>query len=486
MRFWPFKEKKQARTHKPNPHRNMRAGFFSTDTDRVLSGWETQSYSIDNYLKSELTTLRARSRRTVRSTPYGKRFTDIIKSNVVGPNGVQVSANRTMGNGKPDKRSNEAVEKVIKDWMRKHCDFNGNSSFIELQNMAIISAAQDGEFFFEKVQRGKYSFQLKAIDAELLDIDKHEATVNGEIRLGIEYNKDGERIYYHFREKNHLGDYHSGNTYKIRADRIIHGFIPMYPDQSRGIPWTAAGLEDSQHLKKYQEGALVNARASANTFNVLRDGDGMADQYEGDEYESDDVSLDNIEPGATVDIGSKQMVQIDPNYPHQMYDAFVKTNLRGIASAWGISYTTLANDLEGVNFSSIRSGVLEDRELFKGMQNWFIRVFVEPVMIELINMAYLSSLILLPGGNPVSGPIDSYEKLTFQGRRWAWVDPQKDMNTNKTAIDERLKSRSQIMREQGDDPEAVWAEIAREQEIMNNLGIAPITKEEVPQNAEHS
>lgn len=476
--MWPFKKKEnKTRKYGPNPHIGQRsAGFFSGDTDRLLSGWETTSYSIDNYLKTELTQLRARSRRMVRMNPYGKRFIEIMKSNVVGPNGIQVNAQKAKANGKPDRRSNEAVEAAWLDWSQYHCDYYGKASFIELLNMAVACGGQDGEFIFELVQGGKYSLQLKAIDAELLDIQKHEPGRNGgEIRMGVEYDRRGRIIRYHFREKSHQGDYRSGRSYTIAAERIIHGFIPLYPDQSRGIPWMHAGLEIGKHLEKYQEGAIVNARASANTFTAVKTEAG--EEYYGDEEgDEDGTTFDNIEPGSIIDIGNRELQSVDPAYPHQMYDAFVKANLRSMASGFNISYHSLSNDLEGVNYSSIRAGVLEDRELFKMVQNWLIRVFVKPVFEEWVGMAYMSQQITLPGGQPVSGEVNSYKKASFQARRWAWVDPQKDMASNKIYIDERLKSRTQIMREQGDDPDSVWPEIAREEEIMKSLGIAPISE----------
>ncbi|MCI0539082.1 MAG: phage portal protein [Verrucomicrobiales bacterium] len=52
----------------------------------------------------------------------------------------------------------------------------------------------------------------------------------------------------------------------------------------------------------------------------------------------------------------------DPQHPTQAFPFFVKTFLRGIASGLGVSYNTLANELEGVNFSSIRAGVSDERE----------------------------------------------------------------------------------------------------------------------------
>lgn len=472
--FGWFKKGDPPRRYAKNPHTGQRVGFFSSESDRLLSGWDTTSHSIDYYLKSELTKLRARSRRMVRSNPYGKRFIEIIKSNVVGPNGIQVNAQRTKADGKPDRRANEAVESAFRDWSQSHCDYFGRSSFCELTNMTIACAAQDGEFLLEIINAGKYNFQLKAIDAELLDIDRHEPTATGEIRMGVEYDGQGRVIWYHFRKRHHLGSYAAGERYRIAADRIIHGFIPMYPDQSRGIPWMHASLESAKHLEKYQEGAIVNARASANTFNVVRSPEG--EEYFGDEEDEADpsISYDNIEAGSTIDIGRRELVNINPAYPHQMYDDFVKSNLRSIASGLGISYHTLSNDLEGVNYSSIRTGVLEDRELFKMLQNWLIRVYIEPVYKKWVVFAYASGQIKLSGGQPVGEPVKTYQNATFQGRRWAWVDPQKDMASNQIYIKERLKSRSQIMREQGDDPETVWPEIAREEQLMAALGIQPI------------
>lgn len=472
--MWPF-SRKTGNKPQNTPYLSQKSGFFSSIEGRVFSGWDTSSNSIDYYLKEDLTKLRARSRALVRKNTYGKRFVDIMKSNIVGPNGVQVNAQRMMANGKPDARSNNAVEAAFKDWSQNHCDFFGKSCFADLQNVAIACAAQDGEFLFEKVQGGKYGYQLKAIDPELLDTTKNTKTKRGEIRMGVEYDSMGRVVRYWFKEKNTNGDYQSASTYSIRADRIIHCFLPLYPDQSRGLPWTHAALEATKHLEKYQEGAIVNARASANTFSVLKSA--VGDAYTGDEDAGGGDSFDNVEPGSVVDIGSRDVVNIDPNYPHQMFDDFVKSNLRSIASGLGISYHALSNDLEGVNYSSIRAGVLEDRELFKTYQNWFVRCFIRTVFEEWVLFAYTSGQIILPGGRPVDGAPSTYRAASYQPRRWSWVDPQKDGAANQLSINERLKSRTQIMREQGDDPDAVWAEIAKENEIMASLGVQPTVAE---------
>jgi len=491
MGFFDFlrRDKTPARTYAPNPHRNPKirsAGFSSGNVDRLLTGWDSQSYSIDYYLQTELRPLRARSRAMVRANPYGKRFVSVIKSNVVGPSGVIIQA-QTMRGREPDILANDAIEKAWRDWGNRHCDVNGRYTWADMQNMAIACAAQDGEFLFEKIySKGGYGLKLRCIDPELLDAEKNTRTKRGgEIRLGVEYDKQGRVIRYHFRKPKrglpYTAGYQGGETYTIPAPAIIHGFIGEWPDQSRGIPWMHSSLERSKHLEKYDEAAIVKARSTAATMAVLKSPTGEA-PYTGSEDgvgEYDDATLDQYEAGTIKDIGDRDIVQLDSDYPHEMYADFVKSHLRGIAAGLGISYHSLSNDLEGVNYSSIRAGVMEDREIFKGLQNWFIRTLVAPVFDDWLVAAYSREAIKI-GSRPLSRNVDDYRNPHFQPRRWAWVDPQKDGLANQMALDNRLKSYSQLMREQGDDPDSVWREMARDQEMMKQLGIAPVSPTEKP------
>lgn len=471
----------------PNPHMNPNvrsSGFFSGDVGRLLGGWETSSNSIDYYLQQELRQLRARSRRMVRMNPYGKRFVGMMKSNIIGPSGITIQAQTTRfkrGEGLVlDTPANDAIEAAFKDWATSHCDWTGRATWVDMQNMAISCASQDGEFLFRKHKgksAGKYGFKLQAIDPELLNVELNTKTKSGEIRLGIEYDGDGRVTRFHFKtpgRSTYSRDYQSGDTYSIAAEGIIHGFISEWPDQSRGVPWMHSSLERSKHLEKYDEAAIVKARSTAATMAVLKSRTGD-DPYTGSEEgagEYSDTTLDQYDAGTIKDIGDRDIENIDSDYPHQMYAEFVKSQLRGIAAGLGISYHSLSNDLEGVNYSSIRAGVLEDREIFKGLQNWFIRSLIQPVYNDWIEMALASGAVMI-GQFPLNRQTEEYKAIHYQARRWAWVDPQKDGTANQLAIESRLKSRSQIMRDQGDDPDSVWREIKRDQDMMDSLGIGP-------------
>ena len=57
------------------------------------------------------------------------------------------------------------------------------------------------------------------------------------------------------------------------------------------------------------------------------------------------------------------------------------------------------------------------------------------------------------------------------GRRWPWVDPLKDIQANKLAIEQGFKTRQQIISEQGGDFMDTVEALRYEQDILEQYGI---------------
>ena len=490
MAFWnrkkaaPVSTAARKETRLPSFEGAYRSHFFSGDVDRHLNGWDTSSHSIDYYLKDELPKLRARSRKLSRQNPFGARYVQLLKNNVVGSTGFTLQSKKLDQKKKLDTLANNAIEEAFLDWSTHHCDVEGMKCLKDFEDGAVSSGATDGEFIFEILKSrklNKYGIALREIDSELLDVTRNEKTQGGEIRMGVEYNGLGQRIRYWFRTLDFNGDYHSGRTYSIAADAIIHGFVPDAPNQSRGIPWMTPGLEKAKHLEKFIEAAIVRARATASRVAALRTTAG--DEYVGDEEGPDGADFDLSAAGEVWDIGNRELQQLDADYPSAMYSPFVVQNIRDLAAAWGVSYQALSSDLSDTSFGSARTGVMEERETYKSRQEWLNRQLLSRVYREWLVTAYMNNAITM--GNrltPLSNPVTEYLKFAFQAKRWAWIDPSKDMQANELAVNNRLKSRSQIMREQGDDPDSVWQEIARDEERMKELGlmVEPTEPEEEP------
>ncbi|NRP68933.1 portal protein, partial [Xylella fastidiosa] len=66
---------------------------------------------------------------------------------------------------------------------------------------------------------------------------------------------------------------------------------------------------------------------------------------------------------------------------------------------------------------------------------------------------------------------DRYRRVSWQGRRWAWVDPRADVESALTCIRGGLTSTSQVILEQGRDPQDVFREIAQDLKEMQASGI---------------
>ena len=399
--------------------------------------------------------------------------------------------NVTRSNKERDKVACDTLAAAFLDWGEgRHCDVSGRLSWLELQNQLIYTAAQDGEFLLRKRPgHGKYGYSLEVIDPARLDDRTKWGQVSAhggnEIRLGVEYNSDQRPVAYWLRERvtQSYYSYDGGRIFRVPADQIIHGFLRNYPDQSRGIPWMHAALTTGKRLDIYDSAAMTASQAGAMAAYALTNKDGLPgdEMYRGDTLvdPADDGSdsVVTMESGMVFDFGDKNIVPLDPAYPHEMYAAFVKSNLRRFAAGVGLSYSTLSSDLEGVNYSSIRAGLLDDREEFQGLQSWFIRSVVAPVYHDFVEYAIMAGQIMIGGKVPMR-PIRDYQMAEFQGRRWSWVDPQKDMNAAESAVTMATRSRSSIIRESGGEPDQVFAEIAEEQAALKKLGISinPIDK----------
>ena len=139
-----------------------------------------------------------------------------------------------------------------------------------------------------------------------------------------------------------------------------------------------------------------------------------------------------------------------------------------------VSYNFLANDLENVNYSSIRTGVLDERDAWRELQNWMIKHFLEPVFEKWLEMALLTQALPLPFSK-----FDKFNASTWQTRGWAWVDPKKDMESNILANKQGIKTQAEIVSEQGKDLEDVYSQLAKEKELREFYGITTLNDAEL-------
>lgn len=445
--------------------------------DNTTASWSAIPETADSIIIRNWEPLVARSRAMALDNDYMKSFLRMCRQNIVGATGIALQAQAMDRNGQADKGANDAIETAWGVWgKRENCSVSGKLSWRAILNACVTSAAKDGEFFVQVVrgpQAGPKGFALHVLDPVRCPVNYNVGAMpdGSRIACGVRINQYGRPIgYFFFAEDNGgLGSYSYGGRplVEIPAEDIIHGYKLDMLEQKRGLPWAASGLYRMRHLAGFEEASVVNARVSANKQAYIE-----WEAGHGPELDEDDVFDVQAGPGETEVLPEGARVKaVDPTYPTGEFLAFYKTQLRGMASGMGVAYNNLANDLEGVNFSSIRQGALDEREHWMEEQEWLIEALCQPVYDKWLPHSLLAGHIVVTGKPLRPERLEKYQTVAWQGRRWDWIDPQSDTAAKVNAKNNLLVSPSQIIREAGQDPSTVYREIAADIKAMREAGI---------------
>ncbi len=457
--------------------------FQAADNDRLNGSWAAFSVPADWIITRNLRTLVARSREQCMNNDYAKAFLRLCRQNVVGPNGVVLKVSVKKPRGGADADTSAALKAAWEEWgHKKNASVTGKRSWNAIQRQCVQSAAQDGEFFVRIVmgaEAGPWGFALQVIDPLRIPIDYNVDKYNGKnfIRHGIEFTQYGRPVAYHLTTVDDgEAEYQYGGVGHVRipAEEMIHGYLEDLVGQKRGLPWMATALFRMRHMKGFEDAAVINARVGASKMGFVQWKDGEAPAWE--EGEEPTLEID-AEPGTfPVLPDGAELQEWLPQYPVGEFLPTYKTLLRGATAGMGVAYNNLANDLEGVNFSSIRQGTLDEREHWKELQEWLIEDLVQPVFEAWLKYSLLKGRIVSGTGVPLAASL--YAKLLkacgWQPRRWQWIDPTADVDAAVNSKNALLKSPGEIIREWGGDPVEVWAEFAADIEAMKAAGIPEI------------
>ncbi len=478
--------------HPASKPTSIRRAFESAGMPAALSQWISSALPPDVDIRAGLRALRARSREAAQCDDHAKYFLRLVEANIVGPHGIGIQARPRLASGSEDKRMAKQIEAELAIQSRRGIwDSSGQLSRVTFDRLGVRTVAMDGEALIrihEFDPDSETGFSVELIDAEALDVDYNDTLPGGNvIRMGVEMTSRRRPVAYHFfREpaqpfSGYSSGYQASERIRVPASDIIHVYLPEWVWGSRGVPWMHTALRRMRMLSGYEEAAITAARSAAvKSAAYVATPDHNPDvSPTGAEQFTQDLSpgaMEIVPPGW-------DLKPLDWGWPTTDHEHFVRGSLRGIASGLGVSYNALANDLTAVNFSSLRQGALTERDMWMQLQSWWIEWVVQPIYERWLAYAVKSGRIARGNGAIVSvDRLPSLSHATFQGRRWPWVDPEKDIGANTESVALRVKSVSQIIREQGDDPDEVWSELASDIERLKRLGIEPA----MPQTASPS
>jgi lambda family phage portal protein len=467
-----------------------RRDFAAAKASAVFADWAMNGLnSVDKEIEDDLHALRTRSRDTIKNNPFGKRYIQVLSDNVIGAHGITLKMDIRNRDGARDETANANIET---DW--KNYSKSVSTSGMNLRHTLITAlrmCAVDGEVFLVKrtgSEFGNFFVQWQMFESDWVphkynsEVDK----VRGRyIRNGIEYDAYSRPVAYYFvkqhpkEQKTRPTAYNTTDMIRIPAEDVIHLYDPMRSTQGRGYPWMTPVMIQLQHLKEYTESEQIAARVSAAKMGFYtrpRGEDGL--DVEDDEFTGSGVLRDAI-PGAFEELPEGyELEMFNPTHPNGNFDTFQKAVLHSIASGLGLSFMTLTTDINSANYSSARLGAMNEREMFRNLQQWLI----EQCLTKMFEAFLESVLEFSPGVS--SYPSQRFEKFnspTWRPRTWESVDPAKEIQASRTKVALNVMSRSELIRQHGMDPDTVFAEIAEENAKAREMGIE-LEIENLPNN----
>jgi lambda family phage portal protein len=469
----------------------VRRSFAAAETTRMLAGWKWDGGFSAQEIRYQLATIRARSRELAKNSTAHKRFLQLFAVNVVGDGFTFKSLPHDGFPGSKDYRLDSQAARFIEyhfwRWCshrdpetgRTWCDASGRKTMAEMDILNAKTWARDGEYImYEIAADNPYGIAYRIIRPDALDetyCREPSAGLNP-IYCGVEMSlATGRPVAYYFHTtdvSSSIRGYHGQPLVRIPAEKIIHGFEPEDEDQPRGIPLGHASLIKLKMMQLYDEAEITAARDEACSvrtyYSTEADPDGITDLTDEDNADAANALTQDKQAGQSEVLppGWKSDVNV-PQHPNREVTAFKTAMDRDISSGYGIEYSNAYNNWAGVSFSSVRQGTISERDCWILRQNMMISQSKSPVFL-----AWLKSFLSLAvSGNYPAEKIGKFAEHEFRGKRWMWVDPMKDMNAAKMAVENGWKTNGQVASDLGTDYGDNLEEQKLETEMRKKAGI---------------
>ncbi len=423
------------------------------------------SRSGDGVMDHAGSTLRTMARSLDENHDLAVGILDTMVNRVVGEHGITVEPMAQTTGGKAAKKVNKELRKLWKEFNRRP-EVTGELPGAEMQRQLCRSWLRDGEVLGQHVlgtgpsithgSRVPYSVEL--IEADHLPFDLMDAK-NGVVH-GVEKNVWGKPVAFFFYLE-HPGNTttaytrNSLKTKRVPADKIFHLKFTRRIKQTRGVSVFHSILNRLDDLKDYEESERIAARVAAALTAFIRKGT----EYTGATNAAAGERTLEMAPGLIVDdlLPGEEIGTISSDRPNSGLEAFRNGQLKAMAAGVGASYSSIAKDYSG-NYSSQRQELVESAVTYGRLRSYFIGVGIMPIYENFVTMAITAGLVKLPKTIDMA----TIANAEYRGPGQPWIDPKKEIEADVLAIENKLKSRAQTIRDRGGDPEIVAEQLKLE------------------------
>lgn len=454
--------------------RNYDAGL----DDRLNSSWRATSTGTaeqtDGFYRD---TLRNRARDLERNSDMAESVILAFEKNIIG-SGFKLQATTD------SEDLNDEIEALWKEWTKpKNCDVTSQQSFNEICRMVVRRKKIDGGVLIIK----RYSDDNKIpLTLQVREVDDLDSMLNSNgtanrIVNGIEYTPYNKPVAYHLKTYDPSGLYLQAPE-KIDAKDVIFLWNKRRPSQIREVSEMAPTLTRIRDVNSYMEAVSIKERVAACLSAFIKrsiPSGGFGRSATSAKEQS--YSGKTLSPGMIMELnpGDDVAVVTPPGQGASAAD-FIRLQNRLIGAGQGLSYETVSRDMSQTNYSSARQGLIDDQKTYEIEQEYLI-----DHMLNEIYEAFLESIVL---ANLVKIKDFWSNKEKYLSHNWTspgmkWIDPQKEANANKIALDTGQTTLSDVAASQGKDWKELIDQRAREITYMQLKGV--MTNEEENGNSEN-
>jgi lambda family phage portal protein len=262
---------------------------------------------------------------------------------------------------------------------------------------------------------------------------------------------------------------------RVPASEVLHIFRCTRPGQMRGVPLITPALVRLFFLDQYDDAELERKRIAAMFAGFITTPtpeDVIPIDGVDDSAPQENVALSGLEPGTMQTLLPGEDIKFsEPADVGGTYEAYQYRQQLALFGALGIPYSLATSDLRRANYSSLRGSIVEYRRKLEQFQhNVIVFQMCAPIWRRWFDMAVLAEAI------GIAPTIYLADKTLYQKAKWIpqrndWVDPLKDRQAEKLAVDAGFKSRSDVIEAEGFDPEENDKRIAADHEREKELNL---------------
>lgn len=436
--------------------------YEAAQPGRRTDGWARTTGDADVLLRNALVALRMHARDLIRNNSWARKAQRSIARDVVGwgitPKAVSDSA-----------QAAAVAQDLWRKWANTfEVDSQGRKHFAAIQSLCMRSIIESGEVLIRRRWRRMNDgltvpLQIQVLESDFLDHARNYLSTPtlGPTIQGVEFDLLGRRTAYWLWDQ-HPG---SGRNYKpsrrIPASEVLHIFYEERPGMSRGASWLAPSILPLKDFDEYEDATLMRQKIAALFAAFVNDIDGTGTPLGIASTDPNEPNVETLEPGTVSYLPPGKNVTF-ANPPLTPEDGFTDRTLRKIGQGVGVTHEDLSGDYSKVNFSSARmSRISHWGDVNEWRENMLIPLLCDGVWAWMVEAAQTAGL--LPENVPVTA--------IWSAPPMPMIEPEKEGLAIQRLVRTGAMTHDEMVRQQGADPDAHWAEYAAGLKKLDSLGI---------------